>query len=125
MNTPREWEEEFDERFKDSQCNCVLDGHKKNERCPSRTTYYNFTPEEIKSFIRTVEDKAREEERERVLHEIGKNLQIVEIIKPNDGAGLLVRLNHDLLDGTEDVRVVDEKVIRALRSDITALNEKV
>jgi len=58
-----------------------------------------------------------------VLNEIGKNLQIVEIIKPNDSSGLLVRLNQDLLDGTEDIRVVDEKKIRALRS-ITALNEK-
>lgn len=58
-----------------------------------------------------------------MLNEIGKNLQIVEIIKPNDSSGLLVRLNQDLLDGTEDIRVVDEKKIRALRS-ITALNEK-
>lgn len=44
-NTPREWEKEFDEKHRGS--------------FPQRD-------ERIKSFIRTIEDKAREAERERV-----------------------------------------------------------
>lgn len=51
MPTNKTIREEFEERFKETQCNCVIEGHKKNEFCPSRTIDYSFTTDELLSFI--------------------------------------------------------------------------
>ena len=52
MTKLQEIEKGFDEKFKRTVCNCVLENHKDSELCPSRTSCYRFSPEEIKSFYR-------------------------------------------------------------------------
>lgn len=57
MNTPREWEAQFDEEFQ-IQDDCW--GKKKYG------DYFTiYAPSKVKRFIRIIEDKAREEEREK------------------------------------------------------------
>lgn len=57
MNTPREWEAQFDEEFQ-IQDDCW--GKKKYG------DYFTiYAPSKVKRFIRTILDKAREEEREK------------------------------------------------------------
>lgn len=67
MNTPREWEEEFEDRFVgNSDPNWMPELHRLLEK----------DREEIKSFIRTIEDKVREDavrEHDAKWHPINEN----------------------------------------------------
>ena len=64
MNTLQEILEnsdrEFEDRFKVTHCNCVLEEHTKDDFCPSRTSSYTFSPERIQSYIHARDKKLLE-----------------------------------------------------------------
>lgn len=67
MNTPREWEDRLkfeilEDYIREAENAWQLTPLGKEEYLPKMRAHF----ENLKSFIRTVEDKAREEERERV-----------------------------------------------------------
>lgn len=60
------WVERFEERFTGTRCNCMLDDHKLNGNCPTRTRFYEFTYPAIKSFLLQEIKTAIEGERQRI-----------------------------------------------------------
>lgn len=125
MNTPREWEEELDKIWWDLSA-----GYRKTSADKLLVDAWNGKRKQVKSFIRTIEDKAREEERERVRKALEKQLDTnirVSLMEHTMGAHSDTHDPVPCYCDEEEKRIerkAYENVKKSLSDIITALNEK-